>query len=126
VNTYTAILAGFALVGTSAIAVAEDAGNPSVGQEQGAIWAVDIDELEGKDVFDPYGGQLGDVDEIVVDKSNHRMAVIGLEDSAREVVVPIDELALSADGDSLTTKLTRAELETLPDYDPSDLDSVDE
>jgi hypothetical protein len=92
----------------------------------GDLSVLDPDKIEGKDVMDETGHQLGDVDEVVKGKTGEHMAVIGLEDSTKEVVIPLDELKMSADGESLYTMLDRADLEALPDYDPMDLESVDE
>jgi hypothetical protein len=119
---YTAMITGLALATVSVVGVAQNA----TPQEQTAIWAVDPDKLEGMDILDSNGQQLGDADDVVVDKTNRRLVVIGLEDSTKEVVVTIDSLALSADGETLSTTLTRGELEALPDYDPSDMESVDD
>lgn len=91
-----------------------------------ALANMDIDEIEGKDIYDSNGMQLGDVDEVVKNSAGLPMIVIGLEDDTKEVVVPMDRLTLSADGSRLTTTLTRAELMGLKDYDPMDLESVDE
>jgi sporulation protein YlmC with PRC-barrel domain len=88
--------------------------------------SMDVDKIEGKDVLDSSGKQLGDVDEVVVNKSNQTMAVIGLEDSDKEVAVPLSRLTLAADGKNLITQLSRAELLAMPDYDPMDMESVDD
>ena len=87
---------------------------------------MDIDELEGMDIYDSDGAQLGDVDEVVKNVNNEPMFVIGLEDDTKEVVVPMDKLALSSDGTHITTTMTRVELLEMKDYDPLDMDSVDE
>lgn len=91
-----------------------------------ALANMDIDEIEGKDIYDSNGMQLGDVDEVVKNSAGQPMIVIGLEDDTKEVVVPMDKLTLSTDGSRLTTTLTRAELMGMKDYDPTDLESVDE
>jgi sporulation protein YlmC with PRC-barrel domain len=91
-----------------------------------ALATMDVDKIEGKDVFDSAGKQLGDVDEVVVNKANQTLAVIGLEDSDKEVAVPLSRFTLSADGKNLITQLTKAELLAMPDYDPLDMESIDE
>jgi hypothetical protein len=91
-----------------------------------SLASMDVDKIEGKDLLDKTGKQLGDVDEVVVSKSRQTMAVIGLEDSDKEVAVPLTRLTLSADGKNLVTQLSRAELLAMPDYDPMDMESVDE
>jgi sporulation protein YlmC with PRC-barrel domain len=90
-----------------------------------SLASMDVDKIEGKDVLDSAGKQLGDVDEVVVNKASQTMAVIGLEDSTKEVAVPLTRLSLSADGKNLITQLSRAELLAMPDYDPNDMKSVD-
>jgi ribosomal 30S subunit maturation factor RimM len=85
-----------------------------------------IDDIEGKDIVDSSGTELGDVDEVVKNKSNQRLLVVGLKDTTKEVAVPMDKFTVSADGKNLTTRMTRAEMLTLPDYDPLDMESVDE
>tara|TARA_R110002073_G_scaffold180081_2_gene338490 strand:+ start:348 stop:752 length:405 start_codon:yes stop_codon:yes gene_type:complete len=87
---------------------------------------MDIDELEGMDIYDSDGAQLGDVDEVVKNVNNEPMFVIGLEDDTKEVVVPMEKLALASDGTHITTTMTRAELLEMKDYDPLDMESVDE
>ena len=91
-----------------------------------SLASLDVNDIEGKDILDSTGRQLGDVDEVVTSKSNQTMAVIGLEDSDKEVAVPLNKLSLATDGRRLTTQLTRAELLAMPDYDPMDMESVDE
>jgi sporulation protein YlmC with PRC-barrel domain len=130
-TTLATLIACLALAGaTSGIAASNDTtgamGQTSRHMTESAIAAVDVDSIEGKDILDSSGSQLGDVDEVVVNKSNQTMAVIGLEDSDKEVVVPLNTLALSGDGKNLVTRLTRAELLALPDYDPLDMQRVDD
>lgn len=117
---YTAMIASLVLVGASA-AMAGDEIYP-----QSSTAALHPDVIEGKDVVDISGEQLGDVDEVVKDRDNRHLAVIGLEDSRKEVAIPIDRLSLSTDGEFLVTRMTRDELEALPDYDPMDMESVEE
>lgn len=128
---YIALVGCLALAGTSYVAVAadRDAGNYSAGQaaaHSSSLANVSVDKLEGMDIYDSQRRELGDIDEIVKDKSGKRMAVIGLEDSNKEVVVPLDKLSLSADGKTLTTTLSREKLLSMPDYDPMDMESVDD
>lgn len=118
---YATLIASLTLVGASCAAIADDNDYSST-----KVMAVDPAAYEGKDIMDSAGNQLGDIDEVVKDKSNRQMVVIDLEDSTKEVVIPIDRVSMSADGNTLTTTMTRKELEALPDYDPMDMESVDE
>jgi sporulation protein YlmC with PRC-barrel domain len=123
---YTAMIAGLALVGAS-VAMADSSSYPSAPKTTSSAMAtLDPDAIEGKDVMDSSGQQLGDVDEVVEDATNGHMAVIGLENSNKEVAIPVTKLSLSADGKKLSTTMTRAQLEALPDYDPMDKESVPE
>ena len=120
-TTLATVIACLALTGTTATLAADPGQTASA-----AVAALDVDEIEGKDILDSTGRQLGDVDEVVKGSNNQTMAVIGLEDSDKEVAVPLDKLSLSADGKNLITRLSRTELQALPDYDPMDMQSVDE
>ena len=113
------------MAGTSFVN-ADDTSKKAHNQNQTALATVDPDVIEGKDVVDNTGKQLGDVNEVVQGKAGEKMAVIGLEDSAKEVAISLDKLKMSADGEDLVVMLDRAQLEALPDYDPMDLESVDE
>lgn len=133
-TTLAKMIACLALTGT-AVAMTASAetpqtdthGNPTASAAvDRSIATMDVDDIEGKDIRDSSGAQLGDVDEVVKGKANQPMAVIGLEDSDREVAVPLSTLAMSSDGKSFTTRMTRAQLLDLPDYDPMDLESIDE
>lgn len=130
-TTLAKMIACLALTGTTAAMAAGNDTTGAMGQTsrqvtEASIASMDVDDIEGKDILDSSGSQLGDVDEVVVNKSNQTMAVIGLEDSDKEVVVPLHKLALSGDGKNLVTRLTKAELQSMPDYDPLDMKSVDE
>jgi hypothetical protein len=70
--------------------------------------------------------QLGDVDEVVIDVAKGDKAVIELENSDKEVAIPVNKLSISADGKKLNTTMTREQLEALPDYDPMDMESAPE
>jgi hypothetical protein len=122
---YTAMVASLALVGASA-AMADSSSYPSPPSKHSAMESVDPDAIEGKDVLDSAGHQLGDVDEVVSDATNGQMAVIGLENSTKEVAIPVTKLSMSADGEKLSTTLSRAQLEALPDYDPMDKEGVED
>jgi len=132
----TAIIASVVLAGASlAFAGDEKMGKSSDKMDhtmdqmsqsaKGSLANMNIDDLEGKDIVDSNGMQLGDIDEIVTDKRRGPMAVIGLKDSNKEVVVPLDKLSMSSDRKNLTTKLTREKLLAMPDYDPMDMSSMD-
>ena len=129
-KTHTAIInsALIAFLAMAGASVASAGNEPKMAnhQSQASLTALDPDTIEGKDVVDSNGQQLGDVDELVHGNTGEKMAVIGLKDSLKEVVIPLDELKMSADGSKLITMLDRADLEALADYDPMDLPSVDD
>ena len=131
-TTLAKMMACLALTGTAvamaapAMIVAENTMGQVSNPIDKSISTMDVDEIEGKDILDSTGRQLGDVDEVVTSKTNEAMAVIGLEDSDKEVAVPLSKIALSADGKNLTTRLSRTELLAMPDYDPMDMRSADE
>lgn len=93
---------------------------------KGSLGDMNPDDLEGMDIYDSSNTQIGDVDEIVVDKSGTRMVVIGLEDDTKEVVVPLDKFKMSSDKESLTLDMSMKQLMKLPDYDPMDMKSAEE
>lgn len=127
-------IACLVLSGATALVTAGETTNPygdAAGQhkqtaDKSALSRLSPDDLEGMDIYDSNGEQLGDVDAVVKDLRNQHMIVIGLEDDMKEVAVPIDKLALSANGERITTRLTRNELLAMPDYDPMDMESVDD
>lgn len=130
-TTLAKMIACLALTGATAAVTAGNEATGTMGQTSkqvtdASIATMEIDDIEGKEILDSSGRQLGDVDEVVVNKSNQSMAVIGLEDSAKEVAVPLNKLALSGDGKNLVTRLSKSELEAMPDYDPADMKSVPE
>lgn len=91
----------------------------------GSLESMDPDDLEGMDVYDSSDEQMGDIDEIVVDKSGMKMAVIGLEDDTKEVAVSLDKFKMSSDKESLTVDMTKKELMKLKNYDPMDMKSAE-
>lgn len=130
-TTLAKMIACLALTGATAAVTAGNEATGTMGQTSrqvtdASIATMEIDDIEGKEILDSSGRQLGDVDEVVVNKSNQTMAVIGLEGSAREVAVPLNKLTLSGDGENLVTRLSKSELEAMPDYDPGDMKSVPE
>lgn len=120
------VLAGPAVSLAAGDEVTSGRSDESVLVAQSPLAAMDVDEIEGKDILDGTGSQLGDVDEIVVNNAGQPMAVVGLEGSNKEVAVPLNKLALSSDGKNVVTRLSRADLLALPDYDPMDMTSVDD
>jgi sporulation protein YlmC with PRC-barrel domain len=121
---YMTAVACLALASSAAVFAGEDNGGKY--QAHQTLQSTDIDKLEGMDIYNSSGEQLGDVDEVVVDHNQQRMVVIGLEDSTKEVVIPINRLQLAGNGERLTTDFTRGELLALPDYDPMDMPSAEE
>lgn len=93
---------------------------------EGALESMNPDDLEGMDIYDSSNTQIGDIDEIVVDNSGKKMAVIGLEDDTKEVVVALDKFKMSSNKENLTLDMTMKELMKLPDYDPMDMKSAEE
>lgn len=130
---YSAIIASLMLATTAVVNAEESAltEDPRSNSEttihtQSPLAVFNADDIEGKDVVDSAGHELGDIDEVVKDQSNRIMVVIGLTGSLKEVVVPLDKLEMTSDSDTLRISLSRGQLEALPDYDPMDMESVDE
>jgi|GEM_PF-1833131 len=134
-KSYIALVMSMMLAGAS-LAYAVDDKNKSMDSDsksatkqqgmKGSLEAMDPDDLEGMDIYDSSNKKIGDVDEIVVNKSGKKMAVIGLEDDTKEVAVSLDRLTRSSDKEKLSIDMTRKELMTLPDYDPMDMESAEE
>jgi len=131
---YVALIAGLTLAGAS-VAYATDDGEMKSDSKattteqhspQGKLSSMNPDDLEGMNIYNDSKEEIGDVDEIVKNKSGQQMAVIGLKGSMKEVAVPLDKLSMSSDGETLTTSMSQKELLALPDYDPMDMESVDE
>ncbi len=82
-------------------------------------------QLEGMDVYGADGDEVGEIEEILVNRNREFVAVVievdrylGLVD--REVVVPI--AALQRAGDRFAVNMTEEELEQLPEWDDHDDD----
>ena len=112
---YTGVIASLLLAGASV-----------VWAQGSSMAALNPDELEGKDLYDSAGTQIGDIDEVVIDRTDQHLAVVGLKGSMKEVTIPVSKLSMSADGKTLKTSLTKDQLEALPDYDPMDMKSAPE
>ncbi|MEH6562901.1 MAG: PRC-barrel domain-containing protein [Marinobacter sp.] len=133
-KSYIALIAGLTLAGASVVYAADDGKMKSDSKAttteqhspQSKLSSMSPDDLEGMDIYNDSKEEIGDIDEIVKDKSGQHMAVIGLKDSMKEVAVPLDTLSMSSDGETLTTDMSQKELLALPDYDPMDMESVDE
>jgi sporulation protein YlmC with PRC-barrel domain len=130
---YITLIAGLTLASASLAYAADDGIMKSTGKmatdqhsSMNTINSMNPDELEGMDIYNSDGEEIGDVDEIVKDKNGQRMAVIGLDGDTKEVAVPLSKLSMNGDGDKLMIKMTNKELMALPDYDPMDMESVDE
>jgi len=85
-------------------------------------------DLAGKPVVLPDGEQVGTINEFVV-RDGRRYAHLSLSKTAsdrkREVVVSLDKLYLSPDGDRVRLEAgSREELEKLPEYLPESYQSV--
>ncbi|MBQ0745040.1 MAG: hypothetical protein KBT82_19015 [Marinobacter sp.] len=133
-KSYIALIAGLALAGASVVYAADDekmksddkATTSEQHSSQGKLSSMDPDKLEGMNIHNDSKEEIGDIDEIVKDKSGRHMAVIGLKNSMKEVAVPLDTLSMSSDGETLTTSMSQEELLALPDYDPMDMESADD
>jgi hypothetical protein len=104
--------------------------NPEV-LNQDTLTGNAVDDIVGKKLVDTNGEELGDVDTVVVDRNtNEKMLVIGLKgivgDDAKEVVVPLDQIKKSPNGQQLETRMTKQQLEARPDYDIGDYDQVED
>jgi len=130
---YITLLAGLTLASASFVYAADDGtmeSNKDTKNEQynsmKSLDSMNPDELEGMNIYNSKDEQIGGIDEIVKGKNGQHMAVIGLEGDTKEVVVPLSALSKSGNGDKLMIKMSREELMELPDYDPMDMESVDE
>jgi len=130
---YVTLIAGLTLASASFVYAAEDGTMKSTDKtatdqnsSMNTLNSMNPDELEGVDIYNSDGEKIGDVDEIVKGKNGQRMAVIGLDGDTKEVAVPLSKLSMNSDGDKLMIEMTNKELMALPDYDPMDMESVDE
>lgn len=81
-------------------------------------------DLEGKPVVDSAGMEVGDVDRVAMDGTD-KVVIIGLQDSQKEVAVPVTSVKLTSDGKVATT-LSKTQLESLADIDPTDFTSLND
>jgi len=130
---YVTLIAGLTLASASFVYAAEDGTMKSTDKmatdqhsSMNTLNSMNPDELEGVDIYNSDGEKIGDVDEIVKGKNGQRMAVIGLDGDTKEVAVPLSKLSMNSDGDKLMIEMTNKQLMALPDYDPMDMESVDE
>ncbi|MCL1480941.1 MAG: PRC-barrel domain-containing protein [Marinobacter sp.] len=130
---YVTLIAGLTLASASFVYAAEDGTMKSTDKtatdqnsSMNTLNSMNADELEGVDIYNSDGEKIGDVDEIVKGKNGQRMAVIGLDGDTKEVAVPLSKLSMNSDGDKLMIEMTNKQLMALPDYDPMDMESVDE
>ena len=82
--------------------------------------AMTVGELEGTAVHSLEGERIGELDEVMVEQGGERMVAsldVGgfLGIGEKDVLVPIEELAASAEG--LVVQLTKAQLEAMPEYE---------
>ncbi len=80
------------------------------------------DELIGKDVVNRNGNQVGDLENIVVDRqTNQPYAVVEvggvLGIGAKNVVIPFDQLQVGEDKITLMSQKSEDDLKTMPAYD---------
>lgn len=84
-----------------------------------------VSNFEGKELVGTNGEELGDVDRVVIDHTTgKKMLVIGLKGiigtGLKEVLLPLDQVTLSPDGEKVVTNMTKQVLEALPDVDLGD------
>ena len=135
---FSTVVAFVAVAGLSAPAVAQQAsepqapGTPAAGIAAGDLrefedmevprLGISVDELEDMDVVGPDGEQIGEVEQVLIDRDDRIVAVaveaggfLGIGD--HEAILGIDQLALASDRDQLVISMTAEELRSLPEWD---------
>ena len=82
-------------------------------------FGITVDQLEELDVVSPSGDRIGDVEEVLADATGKIVAVVVeyggfLGVGEKEAVFQLKSLTLQ--DNKLVTKMTKAELEALPDW----------
>ncbi len=128
-NILMAGVAGAALM-AAPVAMAQTQQNkttttaPSVANKPAAS-AMQVDRLVGKTVENPNGDNVGDIESVYVKPDGQVDSVIlgvggFLGIGEREVAIKWSELNVSADGDRITTSMTKEQLKALPQYEYRD------
>lgn len=82
---------------------------------------VRVPDIEGKEVLSG-GAKIGDVDRVAT-TGGEVVVIIGLKDDTKEVAVPLSAVTVAADG-TVSTSLTKEQLESYEDVDPLDYEEV--
>jgi sporulation protein YlmC with PRC-barrel domain len=82
----------------------------------------DMKNLIGQNIKNPAGETIGEVESVYVDKAGKISAVIVsvggfLGVGEREVAINWSDIAVTEDGKTVTTKMTKDSLKALPEYD---------
>ncbi|MBJ3776813.1 PRC-barrel domain-containing protein [Acuticoccus mangrovi] len=94
-------------------------------------YSIRVDELEGEDVLNSAGEEIGEIDEVMLDPASGKPVVIvsvggflGIGD--RDVAFPYDDFTITGDDVVLNTTLTRAEIKAMPEVDDDDYEELPE
>lgn len=113
----------------ASVAAGAGAAGASSSEEFANETGIDVSttNIEGRDVLDNTGEEIGDIDRLVKD-GEEKKAVIGLSDSMKEVAVSLSEFTLSGSDNSITVNLSRDELlsDSYKDVDPLDFETISE
>jgi len=127
-NILMAGVAGAALM-AAPVAIAQTQQNKSTtsmpSSTQPAANATQVDELVGKMVENPDGDNVGDIQSVFIRPDGQIDSVIlgvggFLGIGERDVAVKWSDLKVSADGDEITTHMTKEQLKALPQYEYKD------
>ena len=83
---------------------------------------ITVDRLEDMDIVGPDGEEIGEVEEILVDRDGRIVAIAAefggfLGIGEREVVIGLDQLAVQSNREKLVVAMTREQLMALPEWD---------
>ena len=82
--------------------------------------AFESSDLKGKDVYEPAGKKVGEIDEVVPSQGQPRDAVVAvggiLGIGAKKVLIPASDIERSEDG-RLVIAMTENQIEKLPEYE---------
>ncbi len=101
----------------------------ATGEDQQDIVVSDA-ALLGKAVKGTNGEEIGEIEKIVRDRaSNDRVLVVDIEgilgDGMKRVTIPVNDVKISADGNSVQTAMTKEQLENRPEYDEAMFEGTD-
>jgi putative membrane protein len=92
-------------------------------QQQAAAPGPEAETLVGNEVLNDQGDAIGEIEDVVLDAQQNAFAVVsvggflGIGD--RNVTVPLNELQAGQDDQNLSTTMTKADLENMPEYEES-------